>query len=148
MSCFSLFRESLSPSIDFVYTWPRQIESGQNRYWQALCLAMDSRVPQNSHAPCSSLRSELNWEGLFSQCPLGKRCFTGGNRASIPSATIHYGLSSISPMTYCHPRVIGPPLLIQGLLPTCNCFLILLKIIRILGKMQVSQRALLLKHVL
>ena len=75
--------------------------------------------------------------------PPRQAMFYKGNRASIRSATIHYGLSSISPMTYCHPRVIGPTLLIQGLLPTCNCFLILLKIMRILGKMQVSQRALL-----
>ena len=42
-----------------------------------LCSAIDSRAPQDSHVPCSSLRLELNWEGLSSPCPLGKRCFTG-----------------------------------------------------------------------
>ena len=46
------------------------------RYWQAICSSMDSRAPQNSHAPCPSLRSGLNWQELSSPCPCGKQCFT------------------------------------------------------------------------
>ena len=82
------------------------------RYWQALCLAMDYRVPQNSHAPCSSLQSELNWEGLSSPCPRGKRCFTGDIAPRFAQ------LPYIMVCPQFHPRPI-------------------------LGKMQVSQQALL-----
>ena len=75
--------------------------------------------------------------------PPRQAMFYRGHRVSFHSAIIHYGPSSISAMTYRHLRVIGVPSILPMALPTNNLFLILLKIMQILGKTQVSQQVLL-----